>query len=200
MTIPRDTDYPTLVAWLRLAGSNNAAHFGTVHTGGLQLQQIPEEYAHYLIWLRDTAPERYLAVGIGNGGSFWLECMFARPKYAFAVDNLSYTGWTEQRREDIDARIESLRVAGVEAIFIEGDSKRILPEIGFEFDVAFIDGDHSYEGVKADSEAVVSTYKVFHDIASAQCPGVVRYWNEIRDKAAHTFIHGDKCGIGIVRS
>jgi hypothetical protein len=193
-----DITYTELVEWLRGAGSNNASHFGTHHTGGLWLQQIPEEYAHYLLWLRSVKPERYLAIGIGNGGSFYLECMFAQPKRAVAVDNLSYTGWTEQNREEIETRIDELRSMRIDAQFIEGDSPRVVSCLG-EFDVAFIDGDHSYDGVKADSEATRSTHKVFHDIASAQCPGVVQYWNEIKRHAIHEFIHSDKCGIGIAR-
>lgn len=48
------------------------------------------------------------------------------------------------------------------------------------FDLGFIDGDHSYEGVKADWENYGPLCKVvaFHDIAGG-VEGCVRFWNEL---------------------
>jgi hypothetical protein len=193
--------YDRLVNWLKRAGSNNKEHFGTEITGGLDLQQIPEEYAHYLLWLKEYNPKTYLAIGIGNGGSFWLECIFARPEKCYAIDDLSYQGWTEQRKEVIEERLTNLQKRGFNPTFLEGDSKLLVSQVP-HVDVAFIDGDHSYEGVKKDFEGVSASYKVFHDVASVNCPGVQQLWQEIKQQTELTteFIHGDKCGIGIVQS
>lgn len=71
------------------------------------------------------------------------------------------------------------------------------------FEVGFIDGDHSYEGVKADWENFGPMCKVvgFHDIA--QVPEVNRFWNELKASGKY---RTDECvsdvapcfGIGIV--
>lgn len=68
------------------------------------------------------------------------------------------------------------------------------------YDFVFIDGDHTYEGVKADWEAYRSLAPMigFHDIAHPDC-GVAQLWNEIKASGLKT----EECvashmGIGLV--
>src|SRR6185437_4442221 len=100
-------DITEIERWLsEEAGTNNHLHFGNSFSGGLYLQQVPKEYAALLNWLRKTDIKKYLAIGIGNGGSFITECLFLQKTLikAVAVDNLAYTGLTEQNINDINQK------------------------------------------------------------------------------------------------
>ena len=71
------------------------------------------------------------------------------------------------------------------------------------YDFGFIDGDHSYEGVKADWDNYGPMCKTvgFHDIAGP-VEGCTRFWKELRDSGrfgTREFINPQKkFGIGIV--
>jgi predicted O-methyltransferase YrrM len=84
-------------------------------------------------------------------------------------------------------------------IFFEKDAKEFP-----KFDTIFIDGDHSYDGVKFDFDNALPLLEeggiiIFHDIASKACPGVVQLWEEIKTERSLEFIHSDTCGIGVWR-
>ena len=54
---------------------------------------------------------------------------------------------------------------------------------GQKFDLVFIDGDHSYEGIATDYKNLGQHANIvmFHDINDSTCPGVVKFWNEIKE-------------------
>lgn len=184
------------------AGSNCAQHFGVKFTGNLHLQQIPKEYSKLLFWLKNKNIKSYMAIGIGNGGSFITECFMMQNslKTAVAVDNISYTE-TEQKLDDINKKIDwiSKTLPDCNVKLHCSDSKEYLKNEKNRYDCIFIDGDHTYSGVRSDYEYSknLSDILIFHDINSQSCPGVVSLWNEINCKEKIEFVHSNSCGIGI---
>jgi len=120
--------------------------------------------------------------------------------------------WGEiDSQERLQGVIDGLADIGVDAHLFLGNSRdpnivravhRLAP-----FDLVFIDGDHTYDGARADwlNYGPLGKIVVFHDIIKPQ-PGerqelqVWRLWSEIEgDKEAFQG-EGSKMGIGIWRS
>jgi hypothetical protein len=192
-------------------GSSNPGYFKAVKPGGMKLQQVPEEYASLLLFLKERNVENYLALGIGNGGSFAMECFFMKNslKWSIAIDCLSYAHLIDQKEEEILSFIDKVEpflengYIGFKNTTTDNFFENFKGE--YKFDAIFIDADHSYEGARKDyKNSMKNVYKgsviIFHDINSKACPGIVRLWNEV--KKAHVkhweFIHSDTCGIGVV--
>lgn len=193
-----------LTQWLRdEAGVNHHSWFGeNLKVGGLEIQQVPEEYVEYLWFLKNNKFKNYLNVGIGKGGSFLVETFIQENlESSTAVDNSSY--WQQDQKESIIEKIEWLKNNTTTAVeFHDADSNEWLINCNKKFDIIFIDGDHSYEGVKADYINSLplledNGYMVFHDIASEGCPGVVKLWQDIKHDDCLEFVYKTTCGIGI---
>jgi predicted O-methyltransferase YrrM len=196
-----------LLNWLRTeAGVNHPTWFGTnLKQGNLEIQQVPEEYIEYLWFLKNANIKKYLNIGVGKGGSFMLET-YIQPnlELSVAVDNSSY--WhTDQTLAILDkiSWIQSNSNCVVE--FYDSDSvKWLKSNWHLKFDAIFIDGDHSYDGLKNDyvnSLPLLNNngYVIFHDINSHACPGVVQIWNELKNNSSIEFIKSETCGIGIIQ-
>lgn len=206
--IPSDLDYDFLVDWVRNeAGSSNRDYFKCQKNGGLKLQQVPEEYSRVILKILEKKPKSYLEIGIGNGGS-WMTFSYINRKtlnISHSVDNLSYYQAIGQKIEEIEF-IENFLSKDIEnTCFFNMNSSDYLNKCETKYDVIFIDGDHSYEGVKSDYINSLSLMNengimIFHDIASIGAPGVVQFWNEIKNThKSEEFIHGNTCGMGIIQ-
>ena len=138
------------------------------------IHQNHEEFRKFFKIAQTINPKRILEIGVCHGGTllFWQEIGeqvigldYLKVRYPERSESaLGTTG-------DIpDARFDLSRVQ-----FVNGDShapatleyiKELMPEI----DLLFIDGDHSYEGVKQDWEMYSPLVRAggivgFHDIA-----------------------------------
>ncbi len=79
---------------------------------------------------------------------------------------------------------------------------------GRKLDLLFVDGDHSYTGVRADFEVYAPFVRpggvvAFHDIAVQPLPNeVARFWDEIKPRYRHKeILHSrakDAMGIGVI--
>lgn len=193
-----------LLYWLRNeAGVNHSSWFGSnLKQGNLEIQQVPEEYVEYLWFLKTNNFKHYLNVGVGNGGSFLVETYIQNNlETSTAIDNSSY--WHGTQKELITTKVEWLKNnINTHIEFHDVDSKQWLPTCNNKYDIIFIDGDHSYEGVKQDCVNSLPLlndggYLIFHDIASTACPGVVQLWKDIKHDQCLEFINSNTCGIGV---
>ena len=99
--------------------------------------------------------------------------------------------------------LEKLQRGGYNCHLYQGDSKSLgavtFAEKHAPFDFIFIDGDHSYEGVKADWENYRKFSKMigFHDIAHPH-HDVSKLWAEIKEKHKTDEVVLSNMGIGVV--
>lgn len=147
--------------------------------GGVEAKQYPDELGKLLAYLYKHRNEinSYFEIGVERGGTFFVIDSFLRacnPKFdgSFGID--------------IDDKIvhkhdlKSYRDRHDTVVFRQVSSRDCSVS---KVDLALIDGDHSYEGVKADYEAMKNKarFLVFHDIY-LEDSGVKKLWNEITDE------------------
>lgn len=116
---------------------------------------MPVRQAAYIFgFVRQTKPRRVVEIGRHKGGSTLVIASAMQGQGEFwSID----IGEKEQRLRRLDMRpydrqIESLcERLGLRVTLLTGDSRTIEVDTG-EIDLALIDGDHSYEGVRIDFE------------------------------------------------
>jgi hypothetical protein len=183
---------------------------------GRRASQDEGELTAFIQMLRDRGVTRYAEIGAREGDTFW-EVMRALPPKSFglAVDlpgglwGKSTTG-AQLRKAVID-----LQDRGYVTDILLGNSTD--PSVQYEiasigpYDAILIDGDHTYEGVKADWEAYrdLAPIIAFHDIVgegqfervTRRGVEVPRLWAEIKACGANVveFVSpGSAMGIGVV--
>lgn len=151
--------------------------------GGLLIWQYPNQFSKYLCLLREQNIHSYIEIGCRWGGTFVLTNeylkMFNRINKSVAVDI-------------IDSPVVNYCISNNETQFIKINSQSTEFKNYMNnnyFDLIFIDGDHNYNGVKNDYEISKNSGKifVFHDIINDMCPGVVRFWNELKNNEKNTY-------------
>jgi cephalosporin hydroxylase len=145
--------------------------------GGLLIWQYPNQFSKYLCLLKKQNINSYIEIGCRWGGTFVLTNeylkMFNNINKSVAIDV-------------IDSPVLNYCILNNETQFIKinSQSREFKNYMNNNyFDLIFIDGDHSYDGVKNDYEISKNSGKifVFHDIINYVCPGVVKFWNELKN-------------------
>ena len=152
---------------------------------GLQSWQYPSQFSKFLIKLSEYNISSYLEIGAKHGGTFIIITEYLRkfnePIKSIAVDLFLIKGVLKYKKNN----------SNVESIACNSQSKEFLDLIKKKgpFDLVLIDGDHSYEGCKSDFNAIKGYSKMiaFHDIVGMGVPGVIKFWNEIKENYHHEF-------------
>jgi len=144
--------------------------------GGLLIWQYPNQFSKYLCLLQRQNISSYIEIGCRWGGTFVLTNEYLK---RFNTVNRSIAV------DIIDSPVLRYCNLNPETQFIKLNSQS--NEFKYyitnnHFDLVFIDGDHSYNGVKNDYEISKNSGKiyVFHDIVNDVCQGVVQFWNELK--------------------
>lgn len=184
--------------------------------------QKPPELERLVEMLQEHCPWTVMEIGTMDGGTLSAWCDCTDPAGLIVSVDLpggQWGGGYDARRAQ---HIRGFAGPTQTLTLIQGDSQaertreRVLWELDGELvDFLFIDGDHSYEGVKADFETYSSIVRpdgliAFHDISHHPLEGTVeveRFWGEIKDSfrawefcvAGHERSWGPWGGIGVVQ-
>jgi hypothetical protein len=171
---------------------------------GVQSLQFPNQFGPYLAAMTLGEVHTYLEVGVERGGTF-----------AITVEVLRRFGLRKAIAVDLERPAILDHWHRPEVLFARMDSRsREFAELVREHapvDLAFVDGDHSEEGVRSDFEALRPHTRIlaFHDIAQEYgYPGVGRVWRSIQENHAEEYrfqeftayypeLHMPRLGIGV---
>jgi cephalosporin hydroxylase len=178
--------------------------------------QVRSELLEFTSLIQEQHPKALLEIGTRNGGTFFVFCRLADPQAIVISLDLPggrFGGGYTVFQIPI---IRRMKMARQKLHLFRADSHRIETQIrvtralqGAQLDLLFIDGDHTYDGVKRDFEMYSPLVKkggivAFHDIVQVQDAGVevARFWKEIKSSHRHREIIEDRGqgwgGIGVL--
>lgn len=188
------------------------------HTfSGLPAVQEAAEFEQLLRFVEDNGIRSYLEIGVGRGDTFH-EIVSRMPhgSRAVAVDLPEAKWGLQDSQKMLDAAAADLADRyDVTVIYGPSSSHEIIEQIAAmpPFDLVFIDGDHTMQGVSADFRNYGShgRFVALHDIVDCMRPNrkrekieVPMFW-EILVKACGGNVHqfvtpGSNMGIGIIET
>ncbi len=214
-------DLEKVIQILKSFSSNNPEEifdFGwDFYSGLIRPMQIKEEFIEFLKIFQELNPKYILEIGTANGGTLFCFCKLARDDATIISIDLPggsfgggypewkiplYQAFTKENQKLYLLRKDSHREETLEEV------KKNLN--GNQLDFLFIDGDHSYEGVKKDFEmysplvgkgGIIAFHDIVNNDPTRSDIQVPRFWMEIKDNYLYKEIILDKLnyGIGILK-
>lgn len=186
-----------------------------------ELIQNPIEIYNFAKFYSELNCKNVLEIGTFYGGTFYLLCKLSNDSGKKVSVDFPYTGTpgAESVAQNLSIITKNLKTfaSNVEVLTADShspDTVKLVEQIfnGEEVDFIFIDGDHSYEGVKNDYQMYKHLVKdggyiAFHDIIpisnwlSNGCE-VDKFWQDLlKDESIKTFEFNQKGpgGIGVVQ-
>lgn len=151
------------------------------NVGGLLMWQYPNQFSKFLVFLSKFKIHSYMEIGVRTGGTFLTVCSYLEkmnPKFkrsiAIDINETPLTKFIEMCKPNHSMEFHQMDSKSEE--FHEFSKNNPV-------DCVFIDGDHSYEGVKNDFACIQETAKIIciHDIYNDLCPDIMVYWNELKN-------------------
>jgi predicted O-methyltransferase YrrM len=211
--LPRDAGADAVVDFLLAEGA-----------GGIEAWQIEEEFRALARLVERRRPRTVLEIGTADGGTLFAHTRLAHPNALIVSIDLphgpfggGYPPWRIPLYESFAGPEQELRLLRVDSH--APSTVELLERAldGRRIDYAFIDGDHTFDGVRQDFElclrfAAPDAVIAFHDIAPNPSPewieaaeaspddrAVYGFWELIRGRFAHEELlqDRDQAGYGI---
>ena len=183
----------------RVVGVGDALDFvfgGSVLALLIRPMQVREEVAEFVRLVSRFRPRRVVEIGTARGGTLFLLSRAAADDAVIVSVDLpgGLFGGGYAWLKGVLFRCFATR--GQRIVLIRGDShdvgvfEEVRRAVGGVVDLLFIDGDHSYEGVKRDFEMYSRLVRrggliAFHDIVPGPeelVGGVPRFWRELKER------------------
>lgn len=155
------------------------------------------EFLEFAQLIATQRPKCVLEIGTFRGGTLFVLARLSQPDATLISLDLPFSRFGSLMRKIQAPLFRSFTQSRQRLLLLREDShseetrSRVAKALDGPLDLLFIDGDHSYDGVKSDFEMYSplvheSGIVAFHDIANARTDyGVGRFWNEVKNSFKH---------------
>ena len=184
---------------------------------GISPAQVKEEITELVKILARRKPKLVLEVGTARGGTLFLFARISSPDAVILSIDLPGGPFGGGYPEWRILLYKSFAIQNQKINLIRGNShdfytRKMVEKIleGRKLDFLFVDGDHTYDGVKTDFEMYGKLVRkdgiiALHDIVPGppeNVGGVPKFWNEIKHNFGYVELVKNRnqsgCGIGII--